>query len=182
MEKKDHTRLIRIALIGPESSAKSTLSERLANHYQTVWVKENSREYLGKISRKYTLADIEKITEEQIAQENELLKKANRILFADTEAIISKVWCKDVFDVVPAWIQQEIESRPYDLYLLTDHDLEWIPDPVRENPHRRDFFFRWYENELKDISANYEIIHGKGEDRVNNAIRAIEKFLASIKN
>jgi hypothetical protein len=53
--------IVRIALIGPESTAKSTLSEALAKHYNTVWVPEYARTYLNGINRKYTLEDIVKI-------------------------------------------------------------------------------------------------------------------------
>ncbi|MBK7183357.1 MAG: ATP-binding protein [Bacteroidetes bacterium] len=68
---KENKKLIRVALIGPESTAKSTLSEQLAKHYNTVWVKEYAREYLSEINRKYTLDDIVEIAKQQL-QENPL--------------------------------------------------------------------------------------------------------------
>jgi NadR type nicotinamide-nucleotide adenylyltransferase len=176
MAEKD-PKVIRIALIGPESTAKSTLSEMLANHYNTVWVKEYSREYLKTASR-YKLADILEIAKAQLANENKLIKKANKLLFADTELIISKVWCEDVFKTCPEWINKNILPNKYDLYLLTYPDLEWEHDPLRENPHRRQFFFNWYESELQSIHAKYKIIKGKNEERLKNAIKAIEKFIA----
>jgi len=176
MAQKNH--ILRIALIGPESTAKSTLSEELANHYKTHWVKEFSREYLSGINRKYTLDDILLITKQQLKIENDLLKSANNMIFADTELIISKVWCEDVFNVCPPWISDNILPNKYDLYLLTFPDLKWEEDPVRENPNRREFFFNWYERELKMINANYSIIRGSGKARLTNAIGAIEKFIA----
>jgi NadR type nicotinamide-nucleotide adenylyltransferase len=174
--------LIRIALIGPESSAKSTLSEALAKHYNTVWIPEYSREYLKNIHRKYTLDDILKIAKEQFAREETKIVHANKIIFTDTELIISKVWCEDVFKTCPEWISENIIKHQYDLYLLTSPDLPWENDPLRENPHRRQFFFDWYERELKNIHANYSIIKGIGEMRLNNSIQAIEKFLNNIQN
>ncbi|MES2590307.1 MAG: ATP-binding protein [Bacteroidota bacterium] len=169
------TNIIRIALIGPESTAKSTLAQKLAEHYQTVWVKEYSREYLAKINRKYTLDDILIIAQEQLSNELQLVTKANKFIFADTELIISKVWCEDVFNTCPDWITENITNYKYDFYLLMSHDIPWKEDIVRENPHRRDFFFDWYEKELKKISADYSIIKGEGEMRLNNCIDAIEK-------
>ena len=38
--------LIKIVLFGPESTGKTTMSELLATHYNTVWVSESAREYL----------------------------------------------------------------------------------------------------------------------------------------
>ncbi|HEX8514659.1 MAG TPA: ATP-binding protein [Bacteroidia bacterium] len=174
--------ITRIALIGPESTAKSTLSEQLALYYNTVWVKEYSREYLEKVTGKYTIEDITEIAKIQLQKENTLLKRANRFLFADTELIISKVWCEDVFHSCPDWIRTNILPNKYDLYLLTSPDLEWEPDPLRENPHRRQFFFDWYERELRIINADYTIIRGSGNERLLNAITAIENFITGSKN
>jgi NadR type nicotinamide-nucleotide adenylyltransferase len=174
--------IIRVALIGPESTAKSTLSEKLANHFNTVWVPEYSRTYLPTINRKYNLNDILLIAQEQLKQEQELILKANKFIFADTELIISKVWCEDVFNTCPDWISQNLVKHKYDLYLLTYHDLSWEEDVVRENPHRRQFFFDWYEKELKNIHANYVVIKGEGEVRLKNCIQAIENFMESKNN
>lgn len=172
MEKKNS--IIRIALIGPESTAKSTLAETLAKYYKTEWVPEYAREYLSNINRKYNLNDIETIAKQQLQNENNLIEKANKYIFADTELIISKVWCIDVFKTCPQWISETIITSKYNLYLLTTPDLPWQDDPMRENPHRRDFFFNWYEQELKSINANYKIICGTGEGRLKNCIDAIE--------
>jgi NadR type nicotinamide-nucleotide adenylyltransferase len=175
MEKNDYN-IIRIALIGPESTSKSTLSKELAKHYKTVWVKEYAREYLKTINRKYVLDDILQIAQEQFRLEQKLLSRAYQYIFVDTELIISKVWCEDVFKTCPDWINENIIKNKYDLYLLTYPDLPWEADPLRENPNRREFFFNWYEKELKTINANYAIIKGVGEERLKNSIEVIEKF------
>jgi NadR type nicotinamide-nucleotide adenylyltransferase len=175
MEKKND-RILRIALIGPESTSKSTLSEELAKYYQTVWVPEYARTYLKRLPRKYTLNDILLIAQEQFRQEEELIQRANRFIFVDTELIVSKVWCTDVFNTCPEWITAAAANYPYDFYLLTYPDLPWQEDPLRENPHRRMYFYDWYERELKKITANYTVIKGFDEQRLKNAISAVEKF------
>jgi NadR type nicotinamide-nucleotide adenylyltransferase len=178
---KEIKNIIRIALIGPESTAKSTLAEALAHHYKTLWIKEYSREYLASLKKKYTLDDVLKISQEQLEQEKRALGNANRFLFADTELIISKVWCEDVFKTCPDWINTHLIEYKYDLYLLTYPDLPWLQDAVRENPERRTFFYDWYERELKAIHADYAVIKGTGEARFNNCITAIENFLSDSK-
>ncbi|MBL7890936.1 MAG: ATP-binding protein [Bacteroidia bacterium] len=172
MEKK----VKRIALLGPESTAKSTLSEQLALHYNTQWVKEYAREYLNKINRKYTLEDIISISQEQLAIEKQLIQHSKEFIFIDTEFINAKVWCLDVFKTCPEYISRNITEHPYDLYLLTYPDLTWEPDPLRENPNRREFFFNWYEQELKEIKAQYAIIKGLGAERFSQALTAVENF------
>ena len=166
----------RIALIGPESSGKTTLAGQLAEHYKTIWVPEYAREYMEKLNRAYTADDILIIAKEQLRIEEELISKANKLLFIDTEFIIAKIWCEDIFGSCPEWILNNIEEKKYDLYLLTEPDLEWKHDPVRENPYRREYFFELYLKEIKSGNFNYEIISGTG-DRLPNAINAVEKFL-----
>ncbi len=181
MEKKN-TDILRIALIGPESTSKSTLSEELAKHYHTVWVPEYSRTYLKSLHAKYTLEDILIIAKEQFRQEQELLKAAKRFIFVDTELIVSNVWCMDVFNTSPGWITATASEHPYDFYLLTYPDLPWQEDPVRENPHRRMYFYDWYERELKKINAKYTVIKGIDDQRLKNAISAVENFYSGYQN
>lgn len=40
--------IIRVAFVGPESTGKTTLSQKLAEHFQTEWVPEYMRTYLQK--------------------------------------------------------------------------------------------------------------------------------------
>lgn len=171
---KRNKNIKRIALIGPESTGKSTLAEQLAEHYRTVWVPEHSREYITALDRDYTLDDIVIIAQQQAIAESELAEKANDYLFADTELILAKVWCEDVFDECPYWIKENISRQSYHLYLLTSPDLPWEPDGVRENGSRREYFFGLYKKHLDELKQDYAVITGTGDDRLRNAIRAIE--------
>jgi NadR type nicotinamide-nucleotide adenylyltransferase len=167
----------RISLIGPESSGKTTLCTLLAAHYKTLWVPEFAREYMEKLDRSYYLEDVLFISKKQLETEEELLIKSNKLLFIDTEFINAKIWCEDVFGFSPEWISEKIEEKKYDLYLLTKPDLRWQPDPVRENPTRRDYFYNLYLNELETRKLKYEIISGEGDTRFNNAVKAVDTFL-----
>ena len=44
--KQEPSSIIKVVLFGPESTGKTTLSQDLAKHYNTVWVPEYAREYL----------------------------------------------------------------------------------------------------------------------------------------
>jgi NadR type nicotinamide-nucleotide adenylyltransferase len=165
----------RIALIGPESTGKTTLCDQLAKHFQTVWVPEYSRNYIEKLNRPYTLNDIEICTIKQLEEEDALILQANHFIFCDTELIVAKIWCEDVFKSCPAWIENEIGKRKYDWYLLTFPDLPFKEDPVRENPHRREYFFGLYKSELEKRNFDFEIIRGNGISRFENCLQSIDK-------
>lgn len=168
--------ILRIAVIGPESTGKSTLCKGLAEHFNTLFAPEFARDYMANLHRKYTESDVLHCIAEQINLETSLIKNANNYFFSDTENIMAKVWMEDVYNYCPDWIEKAIQQKPYDLYLLCNTDLPFENDPVRENPLRREFFFRWYESELKKRKLPYAIIKGSGPDRLANAINIIHNF------
>lgn len=165
--------LKKIAILGPESTGKTELSEKLAKYFNTEWVEEYARTYVATLNRKYTLDDIVIISKKQLEIEREKEKLANQFLFIDTELIIAKVWAEDVFKTCPEFIIQELDKQKYDLYLLTHPDLPWINDGIRENPHRREYFFNIYKNELIFRKFPFIEIKGQGEARIKNAINSI---------
>jgi len=175
-------KIYRIAVTGPESSGKSELTSKLASHYKTTWIPEYARVYLTGLRRKYRLEDIIEITKTQYDQETAQIENANRIIFTDTEAIISRVWCEHVFGESPEIINNFISRKPYDLYLLTNYDLPWIADSLRENPGKGEYFFNIYRKILEENNLNYAVISGTGELRFKNAVLAVENFLLGIQN
>ena len=44
--KQQNADCIKVVIFGPESTGKTTLSEQLARHYNSVWVPEYARKYL----------------------------------------------------------------------------------------------------------------------------------------
>src|SRR5687767_448664 len=166
----------RIALIGPESTGKTTLCMQLAEHYKTVWVPEYARAFMENLNRNYTYEDVVHCAREQMKAEDALAETANRFLFCDTELINYKVWFEDKFKKVPDWLETEITKRKYDLYLLTSPDLPWRHEAVRENPNRREYFFNLYKKELEKRNFTYRIVNSSGEARLETAIKNIDSI------
>jgi nicotinamide riboside kinase len=163
----------KIAAIGPESTGKTSLAEKLAEYYQTIWVPEYGRQYVEDLKRPYYYEDVEIIAKEQVQREENFLKEATNYIFFDTELIIIKIWFIEVFQELPNWIDDAIKSSNIDLYLLCYPDLEWEFDPVRENPNRRFYLYNLYKDELDKINANYKIVKGFGDQRINSSIEII---------
>jgi NadR type nicotinamide-nucleotide adenylyltransferase len=171
--------MLRIALTGPESTGKTTLAEQLAQHYNTAWVPERARTYLTELGKPYQEKDLLKIAQQQLAMEDEMARQAKGLLFCDTELLVMKIWSQVKYGRINDWILEELEKKRYDHYLLLYPDLPWTPDPQREHPHLREQMFRLYQGELKKRKRPYTIIQGEGEDRLQAAIRAIDRIVAS---
>jgi NadR type nicotinamide-nucleotide adenylyltransferase len=168
----------RIAIVGPESTGKSTMSAYLAKYYQTIWVPEFAREYCGKLTEQPTWQDEINMFRGQVTLEEELLPKANKILICDTTFITVKIWSDHIFGKSPQEVLDELPKHPYDLYLLLNIDLPWQDDPLRDFPQLREHFMDIWVKELMALNANYTLISGIGQERYDNAVRAIDSFLA----
>jgi len=172
--------LIKIAVVGPESTGKSWISERLARVYATVCVPEYSREYCRHLNRDYTLQDELNIYYGQIALERSLEPLAvNNLLFCDTTFLTVKIWCDYLFGSTPTEVNKQLKEQKYDLYLLMDIDLPWVDDPLRDfpEPEQRAYFLAIWKKELEDLNAVYELISGIGEDRFLNAKAAVDSWM-----
>ena len=167
----------KIAIIGPECTGKSELSEYLAQHFNTVWVTDYARTYLDNLNSPYTETDLVKIAHGQIRLEDEWIAEANRVLICDTNLLVIKVWSNYKYGHCSEEILQLIKSRTYDLYLLTYIDIPWQEDPQREHPNERETLWKIYKNELEQQDIPYVEIKGEREARRAMAIEAIENLL-----
>jgi NadR type nicotinamide-nucleotide adenylyltransferase len=162
--------VIKIAVVGPESTGKSKLSEELAKHFNTIWVPEYSREYLKEIGLNYTLNDIININNGQLHLENELINKANALLFCDTTPLVNKIWCEYKYQMCPPEIEESFTNTFYNYHFLCDIDLPWEEDPLREHPNQRKELFDYYEQTLTKHQRPFSVIRGIGYKRIESAL------------
>ncbi len=169
--------LNKIAILGPESTGKSQLTIALASYFNAHFVPEMAREYLADKGVNYVYQDVLDIATLQQETENKLQKihDDKTYLFCDTEMITIKIWLEFKKWNVPGWMIEQIEKSDYKLYVLTDIDLPWQEDPLRENPNDRIELFQLFEKELKNFGKNYKIVKGVGDLRTKNAIEIIQK-------
>jgi NadR type nicotinamide-nucleotide adenylyltransferase len=175
--------LKKIVIIGPESTGKSTLSNALAKHYNTIWCPEYAREYLLTFGKIYTYDNLLEIAKGQIALEEKYLQEAKdkhqSLVVIDTDMYVMRVWCQYVFQKVHTWIEEQIAERTYDLYLLCQPDLPWTKDELREYPEEniRKELYGIYKNILINQSVPWAEVSGTGEARTQSAILSIDKML-----
>ncbi|GAB3227209.1 ATP-binding protein [Algoriphagus aestuariicola] len=168
----------RILILGPESTGKSTLAEDLAKHFGEPWVPEFAREYLEKIERPYRYEDLSEIGRGQVASEDLLAEKAERFLFVDTDLRVIHIWSEHRFGKTDPWVLDQMAERKYDLILLTDTDLPWTPDPMREYPEleMRQYFFEKYLNLAKVSGFLYAVVSGDRNARREKAIAVLQSL------
>jgi len=169
----------KVVVIGPESTGKSTLSDKLAVHFNTVWTPEYARKYLDELGRPYEQHDLWEIARGQLRLEDEKARQANRLLICDTDLYVLKVWSEHKYGQVDLRILEQIAARPYHLYLLTYIDIPWEEDPQREypDPQMREYFYRIYRDIVVNAGVPWVDIRGGYEEREKAAIAAVNKLI-----
>jgi NadR type nicotinamide-nucleotide adenylyltransferase len=181
--------LKKIVVVGPESTGKSTLCEKLATHYNTIWVKEYAREYLLKNGTEYTFENLLEVANGQLRLEEEGIEQLTEkfkteptqkpLLFIDTDQYVMKTWCEFVFGKCHPWILDQIVERKYDLYLLGNVDAPWVKDELREYPDlvTREKLYHHYRDILINQQVPWVDICGNYDERLQKAIEAIDRLL-----
>lgn len=166
----------KVVVTGPESTGKSTLSKALAASLQTSWVPEFAREYLHTLARPYTEEDLLYIASQQMMLEDKIAFAARDILICDTNLYVIKVWSEHKFGYCHEWILEQIAVRHYDMYLLTDIDMPWEEDPLREHPapEMRRYFYNIYLDLVQHSGVPWQQITGGETTRLTTALQAIK--------
>lgn len=171
----------RVVLTGSESTGKTTLAQRLAEHYHTQWVPEFVREYAATKSGTLEFADHGPIARGQMDREDEYIARVAArdaaLLLQDTDLLSTAVYCAHYYGSCPAWIEEAARARRPDLYLLLDIDIPWEPDPQRDRGHLRAEMHALFQAAVERSGAPYSIIGGDGEARLAAAVAAIDAFL-----
>lgn len=166
------------AIVGPESTGKTSLSQGLSKHFDCPFVNEVAREYLTGKHGDYTSTDVEQIAREQHLLEETTIEAnpTSRFIFCDTDAVVNKIWFEFKYDKPSNAIDSILEAQKHRKYLLLYPDLEWEFDPLRENPHQLEELFAIYEATLRSNNFDFKIVRGQGELRLTAAIEAINQM------
>ncbi|HEY9045893.1 MAG TPA: AAA family ATPase [Ohtaekwangia sp.] len=165
----------KICFYGPESTGKSTMAERMAAHYKTVFVPEVARELLT--SNVFTLKDIETIGHAHADRIKEKSKVANKILFCDTDAITTQIYSQYYLHAVPDAIYTLEKDVHYDLYFLFDIDVPWVADELRDLGNQREKMLEIFRSELIRRNIPYIFVRGSFEEREVIIKTAIDQLL-----
>ncbi|RNC92520.1 MAG: DUF4301 family protein [Allomuricauda sp.] len=179
------TNIVKIVVFGPESTGKTTLAKQLAEHYKTHWVPEYARDYLQKKwdqeQKVCELKDLIPIAQGQMKLENELLAKANKLLVCDTDILETMVYSQAYFEgYVDPLLEKYAVQNQYDLYFLTDIDVPWVKDDLRDRPDKRAEMFTLFETALTAHNRNFVILKGNEKQRFKKATGEIDKLLITM--
>lgn len=173
--------VVKVALFGPESTGKTTLSEHLARFYNSVWCPEYAREYLQKKwnnERKVCEeSDMLPIAYGQMESENDLAQKATDVLICDTDLLETMVYYELYYKRCDDQLKEAALLNSYDIYFLTYIDVPWEYDDLRDRPDEREELFELFKSTLDRYQKPYVILKGGKKERLEKAVSIIDELL-----
>lgn len=177
-------RPVRVAIIGPECSGKTTLAQALTSVLKAQGVKahcvaEYAREYYRDRPYQPDSQDVVAIAREQLAAEQRSATD-NECLICDSTVTTCKIWSEVAFGYVPSILLALHRPDTYDLTLLAKPDIPWQADPLRSHPYARDWLFSLYEKELVAHGVRWIEIAGPHAVRFSRALNEVSAIVKKL--
>jgi HTH-type transcriptional repressor of NAD biosynthesis genes len=176
----------KIAIVGTESTGKTTMCKKLAEHYNTVWVPEKGRELVPD-TRQCSIEDLKLVASEHAKSIIRYTRLANKLLFIDTDLSITKSYSEFLFGEVPKvepWIEK---ANEIDFYIYLAADAPYVDDGTRMEKKRRDDLDKSH-HKLLDKKFIHEFRWGSGgynefseeqkyEERFKRVVYQLNQFI-----
>jgi NadR type nicotinamide-nucleotide adenylyltransferase len=167
----------RIAILGAESSGKSTLAAALAVRYGTAWVPEYLREFVEAHARVPFESDQFRIAQIQREREDSMAATASGFLFCDTTPFMTAIYSDVYWGRVDPLLAALDRQYDYALTLVTAPDGPWVPDGLqRDSAAVREAVHQAVIDKLERRSIAYTLVTGSLEQRVPQVARVLERF------
>lgn len=159
-----------VVFLGAPSTGKSTLTERMAQEMNTVWMPEYGREYWDahQSERRLTLEQLAEIAEGHLEREEALLTQANNYLFTDTNALTTRLFSLYYHGEVHPRLEQltnQCASR-YDLVFVCADDIPYDDTWDRSGDTNRRVFQKQIIADLLVRKIPFFMLRGDLETRV----------------
>lgn len=161
----------RVLIVGTESCGKTTLTKMLAKIFYTSWAREEGRyypvKYMGTNEDVYEMEDFYNICWEQRQIEDHALQTANKIVFFDTDAVVTQYYCRLYMGGEYEPIETLIDADRYDIVIMLTPDVKWVADGFRLNGDdnkrwelhkmlKQMYIDRGFEDKIIEIGGNYQ--------------------------
>jgi len=165
----------KVCFFGAESTGKTSMAEKIARHYSTIFVPEVAREMIQ--SNNFSLDDIIEIGKEQVNRIKKLEKRANKILICDTDLITTQIYARQYLGMVPPILFDLEKHISFDHYFLFDIDVPWVADGLRDLEDQRNEMHQRFKESLNQRNIAYTLVFGSWNQRFEIISGKIQSLL-----
>jgi HTH-type transcriptional repressor of NAD biosynthesis genes len=160
----------KVLITGTESCGKTTITKYLAKIFHTSWSEEVGRDYsknyLGGNESVFTMEDFGRIAYMQYEADMDALRKANKIVFYDTDAVVTQYYSELYLGGLSERVESFVDSTRYDKVLIFTPSVKWVADGLRWNKDQKTrndlhsrlftmYVWRGFKNKIIEIDGDY---------------------------
>lgn len=167
---------MKIAILGAESTGKSTICHGLAKRFceagsHAIVVDEYLREWCTTEMRTPQAHEQAAIAHEQCRRIHEAGKAT---VIADTTALMTAIYSDVLFQDASLYGLGLEDIRRFQHVLVTAIDLPWVSDShFRDSPQGQRVIHQRLQEVLRDHGIGYSMVYGSGEQRLNAAFTIV---------
>lgn len=166
--------VVKIAILGTESTGKTTLTEKLAGYYNCGCVLEAGRELIPN-SKSFEYNDLYTVANEHAKN----IRKAvldNPLIIIDTDIHITKSYAKFMFNKDLQVSEDIYDANKSNLYLYLNNDVNFIQDGTRLDERERNLLDISHRRTLINHCVSFVEITGNWQQRFEQAVTAIDNI------
>ncbi|MBT8448568.1 MAG: ATP-binding protein [Gammaproteobacteria bacterium] len=171
---------ISIVCVGAPSTGKSTLCKALAEKYKTQWVLEYGRKYWeqNQVDRRLSQEQLVEIAIGQRESEDNAARLADKFLFVDTEAIVTRQYAIDYYGQSTPELDHyaDLAAKRYSHFFLCATDIPYEDNWARSGEVHRERFQKRLIADLKNRKIPFTELRGNLETR----LAIVERVLQSL--
>ena len=166
----------KVAILGTESTGKTTLTEKLSKHFDCSIVKEAGRDLIEN-SNTFEFDDLHRVAIEHAKRIDKAILGKSPLIIIDTDIHITKSYANFIFDKT-----LEVESKIYNsnkakLYLYLNNDVEYVQDGTRLSENDRNLLDLSHRQILIQHNIDIVEITGDWEERFEQAVTIIKRTI-----
>lgn len=166
----------KVVLLGTESTGKTTLTGRLAAHFNCSAVMEAGRDIISD-SNDFELDDLYMIAKEHARRIDQQAIGASPLVIIDTDLYITLSYGEYAFGTALDIDQTVFKSNKADLYLYLNNDVPYFQDGTRLAKEERDLLDLSHRRILEKYGVVYEEIRGDWDERFEQAVVLVEQLM-----
>ncbi|MBW8684508.1 AAA family ATPase [Chitinophaga rhizophila] len=166
----------KVVILGTESTGKTTLTSRLAAHFNCSAVMEAGRDIIAD-SRNFGPDDLQLIAKEHADRIDEAATGDSPLIVIDTNIHITLSYGEFAFNHELPVERNIFESNRADLYLYLSSDVPYVQDGTRLSESDRNLLDICHRRVLDKYAITCEEISGDWDERFSQAVILIEQLM-----
>ncbi len=172
--------VIKVVVLGTESTGKTTLTEQLAKYFNCSSVKEAGRNLIVN-SNSFEFDDLHLVAAEHTNRIDKAVLEQSPLIIIDTDIHITKSYANFTFNKTLDVESDIYSSNKADLYLYLNNDVKYVQDGTRLSEHDRNLLDISHRQTLNEHNIDFVEINGDWEQRFKRALKEIELIIKKSK-